>query len=488
MLKSVIKYVALLFGCLVAIFLCFYFYLISQTTQQGDITWYSCYRPAYVSWFIIPPPVRLQCTTIRVPVDYTKPDGKSFTLPLTRLPSKNPHPIGELLILDGGPGAHSLDASMFLFDDYGQTVKDNFNLLGYAPRGVGASHPAIDCGGVEEMDDTGKTNAKAYMDACMQHTGADVLPFISSKEVVKDLDNIRSQLGVATWSMVGYSYGTKLVAKYAEHYPQHLRAGVMDGVVDTSEDLFTILNNQYKGAQLAFDAFMKSCQDSCIFDQTGDPNAAFIAKLTEISAKNLTDKNGDKIDSQSILEIINENINEEAYWAEMMTMLSELDRGETSEFNTQKLLSEFIEDRFSEDALSLVNCADSAPKLSKDDYIKHAKQVDAQARYDDITPKSDEDYLDACYYWPWQAADDLDENLITDNTPNLLFVAQKYDLATPLANAITMARRFDDTLIYTPYHGHTVSLSGINPCVDDYVVQYLLNPKISFDNKMILCE
>ncbi|STZ04617.1 TAP-like protein [Moraxella equi] len=162
-------------------------------------------------------------------------------------------------------------------------------------------------------------------------------------------------------------------------------------------------------------------------------------------------------------------------------MLGELDRGETGEFNTQLLLSEFGEKGFSKDALSLVNCADSAPKISRDDYIKQAKIIDSEARYDD-------DYLDACYYWQWQATDDLNENLITNDTPNLLFVAQKYDLATPLANAVNMAKRFDDTLIYTPNHGHTVSLSGMNACVDGYVVQYLLDPKIQFDKKVTLCE
>lgn len=102
---------------------------------------------------------------------------------------------------------------------------------------------------------------------------------------------------------------------------------------------------------------------------------------------------------------------------DMMTMLGEL--------NTQLLLSEFGEKGFSKDALSLVNCADSAPKLSRDDYIKQAKIIDSEVRYDDIKERSDDDYLDACYYWQWQATDDLNENLITDNTPNLLFVAQK---------------------------------------------------------------
>lgn len=59
-------------------------------------------------------------------------------------------------------------------------------------------------------------------------------------------------------------------------------------------------------------------------------------------------------------------------------MLGELDRDETGEFNTQLRLSEFGEKGFSKDGLSLVNCADSAPKLSRDDYIKQAKIIDTR--------------------------------------------------------------------------------------------------------------
>lgn len=480
--KTLVKYLALFWLVVAAVLMCIYLYLISQSTKQGDITWQSCYRPAYLSWFVLPPSIQLQCATISVPVDYSKPHGKSFIIPLTRLPSKNPNAIGELLLLNGGPGGHSLDMTLLLSDSFGRTVKDNFHIIGYAPRGVAPSSPALDCGGADSTD------SKAYYESCVKHIGADILPFISSKDVIKDLDVIRAKIGSETWSMVGYSYGTKLVTKYAEHYPTRLRAGVADGVVDTSEALMSITANQYKNAQLAFDEFIKTCTSPCIFDTNKDPNTAFIEKLSDISAKNLTDKNGDKIDSQSILKIFEEHLNDSLYWSDMMTMLEELDKGKTTTYNTQKLISELEAKGFSEDALNLVNCADSAPKLSKDEYIQQAKIVDAQAHYNDIEPKSNEDYLDTCYYWQWQATDDLTENLVTKATPDLLFVAQQYDFATPLSNAISMAQRFDDTLIYTPYHGHTVSLSSTNACVDEHVVSYLINPTITFGSKKILCK
>ncbi|MDO4442137.1 MAG: alpha/beta fold hydrolase [Moraxella sp.] len=488
-MKSIFKYFGIMLLAVLIVLCCGYLYLISQQTKQGDITWQSCYRPSYLfSWFVLPPALRLQCATVSVPVDYAKPDGKTFSIPLTRLPATGDDIIGDLLLLNGGPGGHSLDMSSLMLDNhYGNQVKERFHILGYAPRGIAPSSPAIDCGGIEETDETGKSNAKAYMQACIKHTGADILPFVSSKEVVKDLDSIRKALHNDTWSMVGYSYGTKLVAKYAEHYPSHLRAGVADGVVDTAEDLPTILANQNKHAQIAFERFMDWCQD-CAFDRQKDPNAAFLAVLTAIDNQRLKDSDGETIDKQSLLSIFTDSLNDESAWQDLKQMFDELLAGKTDIYNEHRFIAKLNEKGFSNDGLAMINCADSAPKMSKNDYIKHAKSVDAQARYDDIKERADDDYLDSCYYWGHQATDDLAENLVNENTPNLLFVSYEFDLATPYANAQTMAAKFDDPLIVLAgQQGHTVSLFGENACADEYVSRYLFEPKTDFGDKLLIC-
>ncbi|WP_066800495.1 alpha/beta fold hydrolase [Moraxella oblonga] len=486
-MQKILKYLGFAFAVLFFWLFVVVVSIYRQVDVQGEVRWHSCQRLAYWSWFVLEkPPAKLQCATIQVPVDYANPDGKQFTLALTRLPSKNPNPIGDLLLLDGGPGANSLQMPfMMLGGEYADKVKDNFHLIGYTPRGIAPSSPVIDCGGLDEVE-----GAKDYLDACTQKIGADVLPFIGSKEVVKDLDSIRTRLGVETWSMVGYSYGTKLVSQYAKHYPTRLRAGVADGVVDTTEDLFTMLTNQYHNAQLAFEGFMTFClaEVSCVFDGDKEPSVAFLETLHDIEAKNLTDQDGDKISAKSMLKIFDENVNYQVFWYDMVMMFDELNQGKTNLYDAQKRLSEFAQKGFNNDALILVNCADSAPKLSKEDYIKHAKHVDKQAHYDDIMPIRDEEYLDTCFYWQYQAGDNLAENLVNERTPNLLFVSHEHDLATPFANAKTMAERFDDPLIVVPYHGHTVSLFGTNLCVDDHVVRYLTDPKTDFGEKVMYCE
>lgn len=442
-------------------------YLLSKERTQGEISWRSCYRPTFWSWFNLPPPAQLQCAAIELPLDDTQ--DKTVTIAMTRLPSANAD-AKDLLLLSGGPGGHSLDMIGWLSDDeYTRTLKDNFHVLGIAQRGVKPS-TAIVCGGALEED-----GAKAYVDACVAHSGLDFIKSISTIHTVHDLDKIRTKLNIDSWSMLGYSYGTKIVAQYAEHYPSHLRAGVLDGVVDTSEDLFTIWANQQTGAQIAFYRFMSNChQDpSCIFGQSDDQNREFLTKIAKLSAQKLTDKNNDPIDERAILGMIENNLGDELTWSEMYVMLDELSHGKTSKYNELLFIQEFGEQDFSQDAFVGINCADSAPK-DRSDYLARAKAIEKIAAYNDIE-RSDDELLDACYYWPFDGADDLDANLISDDTPTLLFVAQAHDFATPLSNAKNMANRFGDYLIYTPYFGHTISLSGANACIDGAVVDYLVN-------------
>lgn len=462
-------------------------YVYGQGETQGEVRWQSCYRATYWAWFEDGlPSSKLQCATVSVPFDPDKADTKQFTLALTRLPSKTAK--SDLLLLNGGPGAHSLDMALWLNDDeYVQALKDNFHLIGLAQRGVRPSVPFVDCDGKDETKDGGE----AYVKACIAKTGQDVLDVISSREAVKDLDIIRQQLGNETWSMIGYSYGSKLVAEYAEHYPKHLHAGVADGVVDTSEDWFTILHNQQAQSQAVFLGFVDWCvanESSCVFGESDEPNQTFIELLKNIEKMALTDQQGESITAESVLTLFDEHLNEKYNWYSLHDMLAELSKGELVSYQMLQEFSRLSNIGFSTDAFVSINCADSAPRQDKATYIAHAKAVDDKALYNNIVPIKDDEYLDACFYWGRAGSDDLSVYQATADTPKLLFVAQQHDLATPFTNAQNMAKRFNSTLIYTPYYGHTVSFLGGQACVDSHVMRYLLDPKADLGGEMILCE
>ncbi|HEY8094151.1 MAG TPA: hypothetical protein VID93_10220, partial [Acidimicrobiales bacterium] len=83
-----------------------------------------------------------ECGTVDVPLDYAKPEGESITLALTRLPASDQATrIGSLLVNPGGPGGSGIETVHFLVDELPENLKARFDLVGFDPRGVGASTP-----------------------------------------------------------------------------------------------------------------------------------------------------------------------------------------------------------------------------------------------------------------------------------------------------------------------------------------------------------
>ena len=62
--------------------------------------------------------------------------------------------------------------------------------------------------------------------------GKEFLANVGTVNVVKDLDAMRAALGDDKLTYLGYSYGTRIGAAYAEAYPQNVRAMILDGAVD----------------------------------------------------------------------------------------------------------------------------------------------------------------------------------------------------------------------------------------------------------------
>ena len=66
----------------------------------------------------------------------------------------------------GGPGGSGIETVHFLVDELPENLKARFDLVGFDPRGVGASTP-VDCVGDEAKD------AEADLDPTPGHTGRD---------------------------------------------------------------------------------------------------------------------------------------------------------------------------------------------------------------------------------------------------------------------------------------------------------------------------
>ncbi|MFF1628026.1 alpha/beta fold hydrolase, partial [Streptomyces sp. NPDC058272] len=206
-----------------------------RTTQTAKLTWKKCGTSDYPT---------LQCASLKVPLDHSKPQSRQITLALSRVPHTAKTYQGPLLVNPGGPGGSGLTLAGFVASTLPKKVAAQYDVIGFDPRGVGASKPALDCkpghfnpvrpDSVPRTSAIEKANvdrAKAFAKACGTKY-ASLLPYIDTVSAVQDMDSIRGALGAKKINYFGYSYGTYLGAVYAKLYPNRVRRLVLDSIVD----------------------------------------------------------------------------------------------------------------------------------------------------------------------------------------------------------------------------------------------------------------
>jgi pimeloyl-ACP methyl ester carboxylesterase len=187
-----------------------------------------------------------RCTRLRVPLDYAHPSGTKITLAVSMLrhTSSAANYRGVILVNPGGPGSPGLDLPMELAPFVPGGVGDRYDWIGWDPRGVGASTPAMSCDKgyfkAPRRSYTPSTKAlmhywlartKHYAAACARKYPR-LIKHITTVDAAKDMESIRKAVGVSRISFYGFSYGTYLGQVYSTLYPSHLRYMVLDSTVD----------------------------------------------------------------------------------------------------------------------------------------------------------------------------------------------------------------------------------------------------------------
>lgn len=199
------------------------------------------------------------CASLRVPLDYARPDGPQISLTVSRIPATGRGDAvrqGALVYNPGGPGASGMFFPLLGGGPAWSRIAAAYDLVGYAPRGVGRSAP-LSCQDPGERPH-GPTQvpavpspaykqerlaaARAYARGCARRTGAALAQYTTLNNV-RDLHVLRAALGERRLSFVGASYGTYLGAVYATRYPGHVRRMVFDSAVDPDPRRIWYLNN-----------------------------------------------------------------------------------------------------------------------------------------------------------------------------------------------------------------------------------------------------
>lgn len=281
--------------------------------------------------------VQAECAFLRVPIDPAQPNGEQLSLRIARVPAlggKSKKPV--LLSIPGGPGVGidiMLDPHMRKeqhLDDFRQ----RYSVVTFDPRGVGQSDP-IRCApdavpspsdsfvnrplSESEFRNVADTNV-AFFRSCFKASG-DVMSHLSAMDTAADIEQIRRALTPnARLTAYAGSYGTQYAQAYLERYGDHVKALVLDGLLDHNISLPMMVARQIIAANDAFDRFTRWCKrDAACALHGGNVGAAFDSAAAKVPLTN-------KLVSQMLATGNDPNFG----WPVLATLIAEVNAGKSS--------------------------------------------------------------------------------------------------------------------------------------------------------------
>jgi pimeloyl-ACP methyl ester carboxylesterase len=224
--------------------------------------------------------VEAQCATLQVPENHDAPKGRKIALAVAMIPAKSQTQSDPVVIIAGGPGQSILESYPMLhpaLDD----VRRSRNILLMDARGTGGSH-LLQCDELTSLDENADDSddpatLRALTERCRDRLAkTSDLRFYATADHIRDLDLLRTTIGVEQLNLAGISYGTRVAQQYAASYPAHTRTITLDSIAPN-----TLVLGQEHARNL--DAAIKQQFARCVADAAckrniGDP-AVLLAKV-----------------------------------------------------------------------------------------------------------------------------------------------------------------------------------------------------------------
>jgi len=425
-------------------------------------------------------------------MDWTQPEGDTIDLAMARLPAREPDQrIGSLLLNPGGPGSSGIEILDFFSSQAGAPVRDAFDLVGFDPRGVGASTAVICYQTTEELDEffaatwpptpegfeSSRAVVEPFAQACADNTGP-ALAFIDTGSSARDMDLIRAVLGDGELYYLGYSYGTELGATYAELFPQNVGRLVLDGAVDPSLPSEAHDLAQAKGFQQALEAYVADCLEGSTCPMDGPASQALTQineLLKQIDAQPLPGDADRELTLPLALNGLLVTMYEDSYWFLLTQALQQAFDGDGSGL---LMLSDLYLDRDPDEgytnntmeAFVAIGCLDSRPPVDLPSVEAHAKDLaEAAPTFGEFWGYSEM----LCEVWPYPQVGSPGRVTAPGANP-ILVVGTTGDPATPYEWAEALAEQLESGVLLTyEGHGHT-AYGRSNQCIGDAVDAYLV--------------
>ncbi|MEV0443810.1 alpha/beta hydrolase [Streptomyces spectabilis] len=422
------------------------------------------------------------CSTLKVPLDHKKPDGRQIKLTLSTAGAGNAP--RTLVVNPGGPGESGIGVAKLVWSSLPQKVAEKYNVVSFDPRGVGASTP-VSCG------DTGKltkhpalpytpanagqekkrlTVARKVAEQCQKHSRA-LLPHMTTENAARDMDRIRAALGKSKLDYLGYSYGTRLGATYATLFPKRTGRMVLDSVMDPTASSYTSQFQQNTALQHRAEQFFAWTAEHDRTYHLGTSRAK-VAAAWEATRKKLAARPaGGRAGSAELDDLLASAMYTDLMWGDLARSVSDYRRGDAGGLlsATDQLAEGGVDP-----AMLAYSCVDDPwPR----DWKSWRADTRASARKAPLFGWLNTWYSAPCAFW--KARPTTPVKIGSVKVPPPLLLQAKDDAATPLAGARRMHTALKGSRLVVAGGGnHGQFLFDANSCVDKHGSRYLLTGKL----------
>jgi pimeloyl-ACP methyl ester carboxylesterase len=432
----------------------------------------------------------MKCANLQVPLNYADPGGRKITLALSEVPATAPasQQQGDLLVNPGGPGASGRSLAAGVAQGISPSVAAEYNIIGFDPRGVGASVPALSCepgffSGVRPnyipanaaAEQVLINRAKTYAANCEKRFGW-LLPYMTTEDVARDVDSIRAALGQQKINYYAFSYGTYLGQVYATLFPNRVRRMVLDSTVDPQGVWYTDNIDQDYAFQARLEAFFAwVAQYSSSYHlgtTTVQVQQAYYTARKRLQADPIPGPNGPMIGEDELDDTFLLGGYDNELWPGLAQALSSyLLQGSTS-----ALVSQYQQNGVQNEnefaVYNAVQCSDVNWPRSWAKWDSDTEKVDQTAPFQ---AWDNAWYNAACAFWPVKGpAQPL--KIGASGLPGILMLQGTLDAATPYAGAQVAHQDLPTARMVVVEGGgnHGQSLeSPPDACVQGYLNNYL---------------
>lgn len=422
-----------------------------------------------------------QCANVTVPLDYKAPNGKKIKIAISRVKHTVPDAQyqGIMLVNPGGPGGSGLIYSVLGGSStLAPGVGGSYDWIGFDPRGVGSSSPALSCdpgyAGYNRpyyIPDTLRNEA-AWVKKAGIYTaqcaikGRDLLGHLTTVDSVNDMDSIRKALAAPQLNFYGFSYGTYLGSVYSTLYPDKVRRMVLDGVVDPTRIWEPANYDQDSAFEKTIKIYFTWVAKYDSIYHLGATEAAVEKLYYDQYQKLRTAPAGGKIGSSEWNDLFLQAGYYVYGWEDIATAFSAwVNHGDPA--GLLELYPPATDDNGYAIYLG-VQCTDA--KWSN--YLKFRKDNAALYPSAPFETWSNAWFNAPCTVWPAKAGTPVKVNGST--APPTLLVSETFDAATPFSGALKVRSLFPKSALVEGVNGSThAGTFGLSACENTAVSNFL---------------